>query len=235
MDSVATLLDPLRAALVQAAVYLPRLGAALLIVLAGWLLAKAARFAVVKGLRAINLHVVTRRSGLDEVIEEGSSGTDTITVLGVLVYGGVLLASLVIAFSTLGLPHVTDLASRAMMFVWRLALGLLIVAFGSYVARFAGQAVASRCAEQGIGDAQAIGQLVRYAILGFVLVIAIDQVDIAGSIVRVTFLILLGGVVLALALAFGLGGRDWAAARLEEWWPSRDLPPNLPTKERGPR
>jgi hypothetical protein len=45
--------------------------------------------------------------------------------------------------------------------------------------------------------------------------------DIGGNIIRVSFLIILAGVVLALALAFGLGGRRWAAALLERWWPRR--------------
>jgi hypothetical protein len=49
--------------------------------------------------------------------------------------------------------------------------------------------------------------------------IALSQVEIGGDIVQRTFLILLGGVVFALALAFGLGGRNWAAAMLQRWWP----------------
>jgi hypothetical protein len=49
--------------------------------------------------------------------------------------------------------------------------------------------------------------------------IAIGQVEVGGDIVQRTFLILLAGLVLALALAFGLGGKEWAAALLERWWP----------------
>jgi hypothetical protein len=55
--------------------------------------------------------------------------------------------------------------------------------------------------------------------VAFVALMALDQVRIGGEIVRQSFLIILAGVVLALALAFGLGGRDWAARRLERWWP----------------
>jgi hypothetical protein len=44
-------------------------------------------------------------------------------------------------------------------------------------------------------------------------------VEVGGDIVQRTFLVILGGIVLALALAFGLGGKDWAAALLERWWP----------------
>jgi hypothetical protein len=51
--------------------------------------------------------------------------------------------------------------------------------------------------------------------------IALSQVEVGGDIVQRTFLVILAGVVLALALAFGLGGREWAASLLERWWPRR--------------
>ena len=70
-------------------------------------------------------------------------------------------------------------------------------------------------------DADVLGNLARYAILAFVVLIALDQVNVGGDIVRQTFLILLAGVVFALALAFGLGGREWAAELLDRWWPRK--------------
>ena len=63
--------------------------------------------------------------------------------------------------------------------------------------------------------------MARYAILIFVVLIALDQVGIGGDIVRQTFLIVLAGIIFALALAFGLGGREWAAELLERWWPRK--------------
>jgi hypothetical protein len=54
-----------------------------------------------------------------------------------------------------------------------------------------------------------------------VVLIALDQVNIGGDIVRQSFLIILAGAVFALALAFGLGGKEWAAELLERWWPRR--------------
>ena len=55
--------------------------------------------------------------------------------------------------------------------------------------------------------------------MAFVIMIALSQLEVGGDIVQRTFLVILGGIVLALALAFGLGGKDWAAAMLERWWP----------------
>jgi hypothetical protein len=62
---------------------------------------------------------------------------------------------------------------------------------------------------------------VRYVIMTFVVMIALSQVEVGGDIVQRTFLIILAGLMLALALAFGLGGKDWAAALLQRWWPQR--------------
>ena len=69
-------------------------------------------------------------------------------------------------------------------------------------------------------DADLLGRLAQYAILAFVVLIALDEADVGGAIVRHSFLIVLAGIVLALALAFGLGGQRWAAELLERWWPS---------------
>jgi hypothetical protein len=77
-------------------------------------------------------------------------------------------------------------------------------------------------------DAEILGRIAQYAILAFVVLIALDQVNVGGDIVRQTFLIVLAGVVFALALAFGLGGKEWAAEMLERWWPRRGRSERLP-------
>jgi len=79
--------------------------------------------------------------------------------------------------------------------------------------------VTTYCLEANIPDADLLGKISRYLIMAFVIMIALRQIDVGSEIVQFTFLVILGGVVLALALAFGLGGREWAAAMLERWWP----------------
>jgi hypothetical protein len=220
MDRVDVMLEPVRAFLVQVGAFLPSLAVAIVVLLVGFLLAKAARFAVQRGLRAINFHIVSQRSGLDGFLQRGGTQADTVDVLAALVYWLVILASLVVAFNGMGLAHVTDLLSKAMLFVPKVIVAVLILAFGAYFARFVGNAVITYCRGVGIRDADPLGALARYAILVFVVMIAFDQLDIGGRIISVAFLIVLGGLVLALALAFGLGGRRWAAAHLERWWPA---------------
>lgn len=219
MQDFNVLLDPVRGLLIQTGAFLPRLAVALVVVLVGWLLAKAFRLLVVKGLRAFNFHVLTERAGIDGFLQQGGTEKDTTDLVGALAYALVLLASLIVAFNSLGLTQVTDLLGRVMLFVPKLLLALVILVFGSYFARFVGNTVLAYCRSAGIGDADLLGGVVRYAILAFVLLLAIDSLDIGGGLIQQTFLILLSGVVFALALAFGLGARHRAKEMFERWFP----------------
>jgi mechanosensitive ion channel-like protein len=220
MERVDVMLEPLRAFLSQVGVFLPRLLLGVLILVAGFVVAKAASFAVRKALRAINFHIVTQRSGMDGFLQQGGTSADITDLFGQLVYWVVILAALIVAFNSMGLTYVTELLGRVMLFVPRLFVALLILAFGAYFARFVGNAVVTYCRGIGVRDAATLGKLARYAIVAFAVMIALDHLEIGGAIVRETFLIVLAGLMLAVALAFGLGGKDWAAAHLEHWWPS---------------
>lgn len=222
MGNFDVVIEPVRAFLIQVGAYLPRLAVAILVLIAGWLIAKAIRFAAVKGLRALNFHVLTDRAGIDGFLQQGGTERDTTDVFGAVVYWLVILVALVIAFNGLGLTHVTELLTRVLLFLPKVLVGLLVLIFGSYFARFVGNAVQTYFRNVGVSDAELLGRITQYAIAVFVVLIAVDQLDIGGDLVQNTFLILLAGVVLALALAFGLGGREWAAGLLARWFPSRE-------------
>jgi len=221
MQSIDMFLDTTREFLHQIAAFLPRLALALAVVAVGWLFAKAVRFAVEKGLRAVNFNVLTERAGTDHFLQQGGLRGDTTTIFGLFAYWVVILATLIIAFNGLGLTYITDLLQRVELFLPKVLVAMLVVVFGSYFARFIGEAVNTYCVDAQIADADILGKIARYLIMTFVVMIALSQVEVGGDIVQRTFLIILGGLVLALALAFGLGGKDWAGAMLERWWPQR--------------
>jgi len=221
MQSIDMLLDTTREFLHQIAIFLPRLALAVAVIVIGWLLAKAVRFAVEKALRAVNFGVLTERAGTDHFLQQGGLRGDTTTLFGLFAYWVVILATLVIAFNGLGLTYITDLLQRAVLFAPKVLVAMLVLVFGSYFARFVGSAVNTYCVDAQIPDSDILGSIARYLIMTFVVMIALSQIEVGGDIVQRTFLIILAGLVLALALAFGIGGKDWAAAMLERWWPQR--------------
>jgi flagellar biosynthesis protein FliQ len=214
------MLEPVRVFLVQIGHFLPKLALAVVVLIAGWMLAKLARFTIIKALRAINFNVLTERAGMDGFLRQGGVQSDTTEIFGVLIYWLVILAALVIAFNSLGLTYITDLLRQVVLFVPKVIVALLILAFGAYFARFVGGTVMTYCRNVGIQDGELLGSLAQYAIMTFVVLIALEQVNVGGEIVRLSFLIILGGAVFALALAFGLGSQAKVAQLLERWWPS---------------
>jgi hypothetical protein len=222
MEQVNIMLEPVRVFMIQLGEFLPKLIVAIAILVAGWLFAKIIRFAVVRALRAINFQVLTERAGVDGFLQQGGAKTDTVDILGLLIYWLVILAALVVAFNGLGLTHVTDLLGKVTLFIPNVIVAVLVLAFGAYFARFIDATVTTFGKNVELQDAELLGRLARFATLIFVVLIALDQISIGVDIVRQSFLILLAGVALALAIAFGIGGQKWAAWLLERWWPNRN-------------
>jgi mechanosensitive ion channel-like protein len=221
MQNIDMWLETTREFLHRIAAFLPLLAFGIVVILVGWLLAKAIRFAVEKALRAVNFNVLTERAGTDHFLRQGGLQGDTTTLFGLFTFWVVIIASLIIAFNVMGLTYITDLLQRVELFMPKVLVAMLVVVLGSYFAKFIGEAVHTYCVDAQIPDADILGRIARYLIMTFVIMIALSQIEVGGDIVQRTFLIILGGLVLALALAFGIGGKDWAAAMLERWWPQR--------------
>lgn len=216
MENVNVLLEPIRESLVQIGAFLPRLLLAILILIVGWLVAKAVRFAAIRALHAINFNVVTEKAGIDHFLRQGGAGIDTVRVLGGLLYWLVILAALMTAANSLGLNYVTDLIGRIVLFVPKVVVAVVILVFGAYFARFVGAALTTYLHNVGVGEALLVGRLALYAIMIFVIMIALDQLGL-GDMIRQTFLILVAAIALGLALAFGIGGQKRAAELIERW------------------
>jgi hypothetical protein len=224
MENVDVLLEPIRTSLRLLGAFLPRVLLAIVILIVGWLIAKALRFAVVRGLRAMNFNVVTEKAGIDPFLRQGGGNIDTVGVLGALVYWLAILAALMIASNSLELAYVTELIGRIVLFVPRVIVAVVVLVFGAYFARFVGTALATYLANIGARHALLVGRLAHYAILAFAVLIALDQLGL-GEIIRQTFLILVAAIGLALALAFGLGGQRRASELIERWTRGADEPP----------
>ena len=216
MQPLNEILDPVHSFLMQAMEILPKVLLGIVILALGLLAAKLARYAVVRALRAINFNVLTEKAGLDAFLRQGGGEVDTTGILGLLVYWLIILTALLIAANTVGLTAVSELVGKIVLFVPRVIVAVVILAFGVYFARFVGMTVTAYCKNLDMPDAVLLGRLAMYAIVAFVVMIAIDHLGL-GDIIRQTFLIILVGIALALALAFGLGGQKRAAEFLERW------------------
>ncbi|OGI41953.1 MAG: hypothetical protein A2150_01805 [Candidatus Muproteobacteria bacterium RBG_16_64_11] len=221
MGQVDVVFQTAQGFLAQIVLFLPKLlgGAAILII--GWLIAKALAFAVVRGLKMARFDAVTSKAGVDGFLKEGGIKKSTIDILGVLVYWFVILITLLTTFNVLGLGVVAELFNRIALFVPNVIVSVLILAIGMYFARLMSEAVMTYGRNVGMTDAELMGRLTRYAIMAFVIIIALGQINVGEALLSTAFLILFAAVCLGLALAFGLGGQKWAAGALERFMQDR--------------
>ncbi|NJR40349.1 MAG: mechanosensitive ion channel [Leptolyngbyaceae cyanobacterium CSU_1_4] len=131
-------------------------------------------------------------------------------VAGIVTLVGIILFGVVTATEVLGLPALTALMNGVLAVSLRVLVGIAIFAIGLYLANLAFKLITLSGGRQ----ANVLGQTARVCILALVAAMSLQQMGIASSIVNLAFGLLLGAVSVAIALAFGLGGRDIAAEKI---------------------
>jgi hypothetical protein len=200
----------------QILVVLPRIALGLLLLLVGWVLARTLRKGAIRVFRLLHVDKLAEKSGLEDFLVQGGVRFTTVSLLGGLVYWLVLFATFVALLDVLGLPAGQELLGRVVHFLPNVVLAVVILMFGTMLSRFVGSLAYTYLNNVGSSAAAPIAALARYAVLIFVIAMAAEQLALRSEILVSGFQIAFGALCLALALAFGLGGREWAARLLDK-------------------
>ena len=198
--------------------FIPKLLGALFILLVGWLLARVVSGLVVRGLRLVRFNQIADRAEIDQFLSAAGVKMDPAQVVATLAYWFLLLIFVGAAFNAFGLPQVTDMVNRILAFIPNVVVAVVVLLLGALAANFVANLVCGASGTAHLGDPNLIATLARVAIMVFVSLIALDQLQIAPAIINTLWMALVGMVALAGALAFGLGGRDVARRMLEDWY-----------------
>jgi hypothetical protein len=210
MFESSTLLQSLRNSWTEVAAVLPDILLALVLLIVGWLLAKLLRRLAIRAMKAARVDELAEHSGLDDFLVQGGVELTTVTLIAGALYWLVLAAVFIALLDALGLRTAEVLLSRLANFVPNLVVAVGILVFGSLLSRIVGGLVFSYLSNIGTAAAGPIGALARYALLVFVVFMAAEQLAIRTEVLVSAFQIAFAALCLAAALAFGLGGRDWA-------------------------
>ena len=213
----STLLRSLRNSWNEAIAVLPDVLLAVVLLIAGWLIAKLMRRLAIRVMRAAHVDEIAERSGLDDFLVQGGVEHTTVTLIGGAVYWLILAAVFIALLDALGLRTAEVLLARLATFVPNLIVATGILVFGTLLARVIGGLVFSYLSNIGSHAAAPIGALARYAVLVFVLFMAAEQLAIQTEVLVSAFQIAFAALCLAAALAFGFGGRDWAAGVISRY------------------
>lgn len=218
MEQVNVMLESLRTFWMQVVLFLPKLIGAVLILIVGWVLAKFVRKATLKALKFIRLDVIAEKSGIEDFLVKGGVRLTTVTILGNLVYWLIMFIVFLAVLNSLGMEVAADLFNKIILYIPNVIVAVIILIFGTMFAKFAQGITLTYLKNVGVGGARAMSIIAQYAILVFVVSLTLEQLAIGGLVLVSAFQIAFGALALALALAFGLGGREWASHVLKRLW-----------------
>jgi hypothetical protein len=215
------IVEPVREMLTKIMAYLPVLLGALIILIVGWIVAKIIRSIVNGVLKVVRFDALADKAGISEVLRKGDLKTSARQIVSGLVYWLVIIMVLVMVANALGLPKASDILSNLFAYVPKVIAALLVLVVAMFLASFVSGIVLTVAGNAKLPKPDLLAGISRWAIIIFAVTISLAQLGIAPLLVTATFNIILGGVCLALALAFGLGGKD-AAARTQRQGISRN-------------
>jgi small-conductance mechanosensitive channel len=184
--------------------YIPQIIGALVILLVGFLVAKLLQAVVRRVLQGIGFDQWMERGGIKQFFDQAQTKETPATVLGKLVFWFVFIIAIVMAADALGISQVSAVLAQLVAYIPSIIAAILILILAALLANFLSSVV------RGATGSDILANIARYAIIVYAVFAAITELGIAVELTAPTFLIVLGGVVLAAALAFGIGSREVA-------------------------
>ncbi len=196
---------------------LPTLISALIILILGWLIAKVIKWLLLKLLRAINVDTLADKVGVNDYLVKGGVKKKTSGLLATLGYWIVMFTMLTMFFNTLGLDVVSNLLTDVVHYLPNIIVACLLLIVGMYLAEFVSSLVVAALKGGDFDSPHVVGKIAYTAVLFFTVALVLDQLNIGGDIIRNVVTVIMSGAGLAFAIAFGLGGKDWAASLLNKY------------------
>ncbi len=212
------MVDAFRGMMKGMALLFPKLLALISFLLLGLVVGSAIKAILTKLLKAVRIDILSERWGLQAALSKAGFRTPPSQIIGRVTFWAVFVIFTFMGIDALDLPATAGLMGQLVGFVPSVITAAFLVLVGVLLSNFFAEASLIAAVNAQVQEARLIASLVRWGILLFTAAMVLTQLGIAKEIVVSAFTILFGGVVLALAIAVGLGGRNIAKDALERRW-----------------
>ena len=203
--------------------FVPRLVAATIIFAGGWVIAALVRRTVYRVLAWARFDRLSLRTGASEMLRIAEMPTAEVLVAKI-VFWLVWIGFIVSAVDTLQFKPFQGLVGEFFRFVPRFIVALLVLALGFLVGNFLWRATLLSSVNAGLPGARIISGALRVLVIAIGAVMALEQLGLATTVALTAFAITFGALMLGLAIAFGLGGRDAAKQLIEQRFRAKKEP-----------
>jgi hypothetical protein len=194
---------------------IPRIIGFAVVLIVGWIISSLLARGVEALLHTVKFNDLARRSGFADFVQKMGVRDDSSGVIASIVKWFVRLITLVVAFDTLGLPAVSNVLQQLLLWLPNLVVALVVLVIGGLAANGLSQLVRGTTAQAGFTNPDMLATVTKVAVWGFAIVVAVNQLGIATTLINTLLIGIVGAFSIAFGLAFGLGGRDRAAQVLD--------------------
>jgi len=226
-QSQGGIFQPLQDAIGLFLSYIPQLIGALIILIVGYIVAKVLQAVVGRVLQGIGFDRWMERGGIKQFFDRAETNQTPASILGALVFWFVFIVAITMAADALGIPQVSVILAQLIAYIPQIIAAILILILAALLANFISGIV------RGATGSNVLASIAQYAIIVYAVFAALTQLGVAVQLTANTFLIVLGAVALAAALAFGIGGRELARDILEKAYNRSDEVAVDTTERRG--
>lgn len=214
-DFLKLILEPLQEVFVKFKIFVPNLLAMLVIVSVGTLVARLLRAVLVRFLLAIKFDSWSDRMGVTTILRKGDLWAKPSIAVGAIVFWTVIVVVLMAGMSALKIHAIDQLVAQSFLYLPRVFSAVLILIIGYVLAGFVSRAVLITSVNSGFHYAKPLAEAIRVLLTVLILAMVLEQLQVAPGIVLAAFSIIFGGIVIALAIAFGVGGIEAAKRMIE--------------------
>jgi hypothetical protein len=196
--------------------FLPDIMTSILIFVAGIVLGIILKAVFLRFFQAIKIDKFSERSGAVEMMKKGGVKEPVSVILARLLGWVTVISFLILSLRTLNIPAIEQILERFILYLPNVFVAAVIIFLGYFLGNFLGRASLIASVNAGFRMAGMIARFVKLTILLLSMTMALEQLGIGRETIIIAFAVIFGGVVFALSLAFGLGGRDIAKEFLEK-------------------
>jgi hypothetical protein len=218
----ATITDALNKFFGKILTFLPNLLAMITILIIGFLIAWIFKKLLFHFLKAIQLDRVSERWGLTNILSKGGVAYSPASLVSRFFYWVIVLITFILGINALEVAATQNFIAQFFNYLPHLFAAILILVVGYLIAIFLGQAALIAAVNAQMESAKLLSRAVRWFLIVLALTMALYHLGIAERVIVAAFSITFGGIVLALSIAFGWGGREMAKDFLERLYRKKD-------------
>ena len=210
------LIEPLKEFYTNIIGFLPNFLTSLLVLAVGIVIALIFKKVFTKLSVAINLDKISEKFGLADLLKKGGVSESAPSLFSRIIGWLIIFTFLIISLRALNVPTILRLLEKLFLYLPNIFIATFILFVGYLLSNFLGRAALITCVNAGLKMSGIIGKFVKFTVFFLSVTMALEQLGIGKETVLIAFAIIYGGVVLALAIAFGIGGKDAAKEYIDK-------------------